>query len=67
MSEKNAPAERPDERKVCGTQKNGEDRKEWQKLKRAGSHIPASARRIFSTAVILSNGVEVSNNECTAL
>ena len=40
--EKNAPAERPDERKVCGTQRTAEDRKEWQKLKRAASHTPAS-------------------------
>jgi len=30
------------ERKVCGTQKTTEDRKEWQKLLRAGSHTPAS-------------------------
>jgi len=41
--EKNAPTEQPDERKVCGTQRNlAEDRKEWQKLKNAGSHTPAS-------------------------
>jgi len=37
---KNAPAEQPDEWKVCGTQKD--IRKGWQKLLRAGSHTPAS-------------------------
>jgi len=28
--------------KVCGTQKIDEDRKDWQKSIRAGSHTPAS-------------------------
>jgi len=45
QEEKNAPVERPDERKVglyMALKRIAEGRKEWQKLKIAGSLTPAS-------------------------
>jgi len=42
--EKNAPAERPDERKYVALKSTAEGRREWQRLLIAGSHTPASSQ-----------------------